>query len=208
MKTILLVSAVDAENFLLRQSLQGTTKRLGEQEYQVQIISSGIGNLSSAVDLTEWCLENGNPAEVIFVGSAGVYERTTLMYGLSNQFEHIEGWDLESKSKSLARDIIQIDAGPFGQAIASSSRDSNEFMISTTNSPSSLSLVEWPFKLGFENLEAYGMAYVCNRRSIPFTALFALTNFVGPNGSADWQKNYMDMSKNLQKKILQSFNSI
>jgi nucleoside phosphorylase len=51
-------------------------------------------------------------------------------------------------------------------------------------------------------MEAFPIAYVATRLSIPFTAFFYITNYVGANGSIDWNQNWRHGSNILQKEIL------
>ena len=52
-----------------------------------------------------------------------------------------------------------------------------------------------------ENLEVFGMARFCEIHKIGFTALMAVTNQVGPEGSAHWAQNFKAMGLELQQKV-------
>ncbi len=78
-----------------------------------------------------------------------------------------------------------------------------------TNSPDSLTLLPWerewdlPEGVLFENMEAFGLSHVCRRHQVPFMALYALTNGVGPQGSREWAENHRQLSHELQRRILE-----
>ncbi|HBS06674.1 MAG TPA: hypothetical protein DEA96_17025 [Leptospiraceae bacterium] len=52
-----------------------------------------------------------------------------------------------------------------------------------------------------ENLEVFGMARFCEIHKIGFTSLMAVTNLVGPEGSASWAENFRPMGRALQEKV-------
>lgn len=52
-----------------------------------------------------------------------------------------------------------------------------------------------------ENLEVFGMARFCEIHKIGFSSLMAVTNQVGPDGSAQWARNYRSMGRQLQEKV-------
>ncbi len=56
--------------------------------------------------------------------------------------------------------------------------------------------------LDFENLEGYGLAQVATASHLPFAALLALTNEVGPEGSRKWRQNFQTMADTLQSSLL------
>jgi nucleoside phosphorylase len=67
---------------------------------------------------------------------------------------------------------------------------------------SSEELVDHLFDAGAENMEAFSIAYIASKLSIPFTAYYAITNMVGKNGSAEWAENWRKASNALQKLII------
>ncbi|MBU42930.1 MAG: hypothetical protein CMN76_06910 [Spirochaetaceae bacterium] len=52
-----------------------------------------------------------------------------------------------------------------------------------------------------ENLEVFGMARLCEIHKIGFSTVMAVTNAVGPEGSASWAENYRPMGQTLQEKV-------
>lgn len=58
----------------------------------------------------------------------------------------------------------------------------------------------------FENMEAFGVARICELLSLPCSAFFALTNDVGPEGSLQWALNHGRMGLELQRAILEALN--
>ncbi|BDA78508.1 hypothetical protein LPTSP3_g14380 [Leptospira kobayashii] len=86
----------------------------------------------------------------------------------------------------------------------------NIFFSKKTNAPTCLSLKdldlppskEWE-SLDVENLELYGLATVARKLNKNLFAVLSVTNQVGSDGSADWQKNWRSFSNALQSLILE-----
>ncbi len=182
---------------------------------------TGIGNLNAALFLQSKILleKDSRISEVIFIGSAGVYgelpgmkegdrdDLATLqtMTGASVLFCNLEWAVLTgvAHQPDAIAGTVSTCSGAYGAYLS-------QFLnakMGIANSPDSITLAD-PFAVVagdcspvFENMEVFGLASVCSKYSIPFTALFALTNFVSPMGSRQWQDSHERLSQQLQTRI-------
>ncbi len=180
----------------------------------------GIGNLEAGLNLQRFlldCLNNKNlifPTQVLFIGSAGVYPWLHSnfwknKFGFSFQFENQELAKIERKVRvpETVPDVYE-----FSHSFKFKSVE--EILISKTNATGSITIDNVSGKsleylrehdLGFENMECFGLAKVCNHFQLPFYSFFALTNTVGPLGSEEWEFNYKKESAKLQEFLLSFF---
>lgn len=161
----------------------------------------GIGNLESAVQLSEYLSKNSNIRHIVFFGSCGAYEWSGITIG-----SFISPNRVYSKEISHALKISkQIPESPeFYEMVPDKS-----LQTAACNAPTTITLIdlkhppEEPWKnLEIENLELFGISKVAKKFSVTVTAYLAVTNLVGPNGSNDWAKNWKHLSHSLQNKIL------
>ncbi|MBM9501757.1 phosphorylase [Leptospira sp. 201903071] len=176
----------------------------------------GIGNLEAALNLQKLLLQKRNkgltlPSQIVFIGSAGVYpwlhpsfwkER----FGYSFEFQNQEIAKIE---KRIRIPEIVPDSFEFTSPFQFSAVE--EILVSKTNGTGSVTIETVSGKsleflrindLGLENMECFGLARVCEEFQISFCAFFALTNTVGPSGSAEWKQNYRKESTRLQEFLL------
>lgn len=61
-----------------------------------------------------------------------------------------------------------------------------------------------------ENMEAATLAFACRALAIPFSAFMCVTNTIGPNGRAEWRKNFREAGHSLgefiEHKIIETSN--
>lgn len=201
-KVVLICSAILEE----QEHLQGASI----SGVDVVPLVCGVGNVAAAVCLSEYLHIHPAPDEILFVGSAGTYESRPDIFGIgvSNQFYQR---DLavargESNRPGLLPGSIETRRGESGAGLAVSAGA----IVGSTNCPDSITLVTPGNLFGdiaFENMECYGLGFVARQKDLPFTAIFALTNAVGPGGSEAWRRNYRNYSQELQKAILHHFTS-
>lgn len=161
----------------------------------------GIGNLEAAVNLSDFLFRNKKIRHIIFFGSCGAYEWT-----------HIPIRSIVSPKLVYTKELThalklskQIPESPESFYLVSD----NDFPSVSCNAPTTISLTElktppedsW-VNLAVENLELFGIAKVAAKFSVSVTAYLAVTNIVGPEGSADWAKNWKDLSHSIQNQFL------
>ncbi|MEQ9363653.1 MAG: hypothetical protein RIF32_05390 [Leptospirales bacterium] len=173
---------------------------------EFDLLEAGIGSVAAAVSLQARLL---NPAaapvsEVLFLGSAGVYDPAAPAgpgaFGFSTGFCKRDLATLEGRAHApgTGGEIFTTEVGERGAAMRAAV-EASKIQDGVTNSTDSVSLVQVEVSdCAFENLEAFGVAWVCRRYAVPFGAFFALTNSVGPEGSEQWRANYREMSLELQ----------
>ncbi len=184
------------------------------------VLVCGIGNLEAGLNLQRFlldCLNNKNlifPTQVLFIGSAGVYPWLhpnfwKNKFGFSFQFENQELAKIERKVRvpETVPDVYEFSHSFEFKPV-------EEILISKTNATGSITIdnvfgksLEYlrEHDLGFENMECFGLAKVCNHFQLPFYSFFALTNTVGPLGSEEWKFNYKKESAKLQEFLLSFF---
>lgn len=218
-RNILLTGAFTPEIRILMRAVSGgaldDSPVLGElfdEPVRLEAFECGIGNITAALNLQERILRAAVPVdEVVFLGSAGVYPSAVVGYllpaefGFSRNFSNYEINVLEGRGKipDLMVARIRTDPGHLGRRIITGL----SLPEGQVNSPDSLTLspadrdgVYHP--LDFENMEVFGLASVARRHNIPFCAIFALTNTVGPDGSREWAASHQTLGEELQERIL------
>lgn len=165
----------------------------------------GIGNLEAALELETLLQTHPELQGVLFIGSAGAYSWAKLSIGDFVYSESFSSYSISSAlgiSKQIQNDTISktnYSYFPKGYLLSKNWKEV------VTNCPSEITLnqIEKPpvpqwTQFHAENMESYGVARVCQKRKIPFLALFAITNIVGPEGSAQWKKNWRKQSDQIQ----------
>ncbi|MBL8019474.1 MAG: hypothetical protein JNM27_07410 [Leptospirales bacterium] len=201
-KVVLICSAILDE----QEHLHG----LSGSDVEVVPLVCGVGNVAAAVCLSEYLQAHRAPDEVLFVGSAGTYESRPDVFGIGIS-NHFYQCDLavargESNRPGLLPGLIETRRGEKGAGLAATPGT----VVGSTNCPDSITLVNPGNLFGdivFENMECYGLGFVARQKNLPFTAIFALTNSVGPGGSEAWRRNYRNYSQELQRTILHYFTS-
>lgn len=170
------------------------------------VFAAGIGSVAAAVSVQERILNPKLPpvGEVLFLGSAGAYDSSVAAgpgrFAFSTEFCKRDLAAIEGRARlpGPTGETIQCEAG---RRVAGMLQfiEAKKFAVGVTNSTDSVSLVNVAVKdCNFENLETYGIAWVCKRYNLPFAAMLALTNTVGPAGSEEWSTNHREMSLELQ----------
>ncbi|MBI3395026.1 MAG: hypothetical protein HY042_04255 [Spirochaetia bacterium] len=196
MPKTLLCSAVYAETALLSQSLQS--------DASFEFLILGVGNVSAALTLQERLLAVDPPSEVILLGSAGFYEPAKGRVGdivWVQEFMQVEASVARSEARipEAMQSVIHSTAGPLAFALSKSLGAG----FGSANCPDSVSLSLWTYAPGdYENMEGFGAASAASRLRIPFSAFFALTNKVGPEGSREWFENHKSAGRKLEEGVL------
>ncbi|TGK04126.1 phosphorylase [Leptospira langatensis] len=176
---------------------------------------TGVGDLEAAINLQKYLSQNDTPRPkaVISVGSAGVYSSVPRKdwegkFGISRLFVNYEIAYLDKKVRIPDSMNLKYDFPDFEFPFTGP-----EFLELATNGTGSVTLEDLSPRaleriktegIGFENMEAFGLAKVCKTLGIPFGAIYALTNKVGPKGSEEWKLSWRKHSDRLQERILHS----
>ncbi|TGL90741.1 phosphorylase [Leptospira congkakensis] len=165
----------------------------------------GIGNLEAGINLYKYLSQNKEIQNIIFFGSCGAYEWREISIGsiVSPNFVY---------TKELSHALKLSKQIPESPEFYELFPDKSIPMVKC-NAPTTISLTEfkkppessWE-NLEVENLELFGIAKVAANFSVTVTAYLAVTNLVGKEGSADWAKNWKDLSHSLQNRFLKELN--
>ncbi len=195
-----------------------TAAQASRRPYDFEVLEAGIGSVAAAVSVQARLLDRDRPPidEVLFLGSAGAYDAEVPVgpgrFGFSTEFCKRDLAVLEARAHAPAETgaAIRAKAGDAMTAIRAGF-DGDVLREGICNSTDSVSLVAIDlkaagrgFECDFENLECFGVAFVCRSLGLPFAALLALTNTVGPGGSEQWRENYRAMSLELQASVRRS----
>lgn len=224
----LIAEKIDGKRLYCPRS-NGASGNLFPLEIDVEVFQVGVGNLEAALNLQGRMMNPDLPPvkEVLFLGSAGIYPFSALerewvepmersgnniehtgSIGMARNYHNLE-WAVlmgEAAIPELMQKYVEGMAGPWGGYIASGLNP----LYGDVNSPDSITLsAETPEvgpkfgkRISFENMEAFGLAYLSHLKGVPFSSFFSLTNLVGPGGSDSWKKNYRSGSLQLQRMIL------
>lgn len=190
---------------------------------QCSAIALGVGSLEAALNLYDHFQTQGKPDEVILLGSAGAYQTNTarpcrdLQIGDFCQASAFHQRDLaviqnQAKSIELSPAFCKPGTGSLARALQTGLADLIEVQINSTASITSVETRWAPTEENIqlpcaENLEAFGVARLCERLDIPMNAILAITNPVGPLGSADWQCHFKSLGNKLQLNIINYLNN-
>ncbi len=190
----------------------------GETDYlaklgRLNILNVGVGFHESMYNLQNYLTKNDNIRSILFIGSAGAYPHSGLNVGefvFSYKFLYKDLADIKKIAKvpSIVTKHLLSKTDPYviqmSKSLGFKETVSNSMNYVTLIDLSPEELVDNLIEAGAENMEAFSIAYIANKLSIPFTAFYAITNIVGINGSKEWASNWRKASNLLQKKIIQN----
>ena len=200
-KELLICGAFDGEVDLLRK------------DKSLNVLISGVGALNSIFYIYEYLRRNPEIKSILFCGSCGLYPGSIhapgeIVYSDHFFYEEIASHRGIVKVPNLIKKEIQTNTPEYLRHILTAQRIKS----GKTNSTNSITITELDViernyfaskNVSFENMESFGIAFLTEKHSIPFTALFSITNLVGKNGSIDWQKNWRKCSDRLQTLLLE-----
>jgi nucleoside phosphorylase len=177
----------------------------------LHVLNVGVGLHESMYTLQNYLHKKDFIKSILFIGSAGAYPHSGIQVGdyvFSYKFMNKDLADIKKIAKVpdivvkhlLAKTdprIVQMSKNLGFKEIVSNSMNYVSLI-----DLSSEEVVDHLFDAGAENMEAFSIAYIASKLSIPFTAYYAITNLVGKNGSADWALNWRKASNSLQKMII------
>lgn len=177
----------------------------------LNILNVGVGLHESMYNTQRYLQKNDHIKSILFVGSAGAYPHSGLEMGdfvYSYKFMNKDLVDIKKLGKVpevVTKHILsKTDQRILNMVKALELKEivSNSMNYVTLIDLSSEEIVDSIFEAGAENMEAFSIAYVANKLGISFTAIYAITNIVGENGSKDWASNWRNASNELQKKVI------
>lgn len=161
-------------------------------------LSSGVGLIETAINLTRLCLFD-KPEFLLFVGSAG-------SYGDRKIFDIVE-----SKSASnIELAFLNSDAyTPLDNVISTNTNsDIKDVIVNSSNYISTnqeLTKKFLSFGVGIENMEFFSVLRVAQEFDIPAGGVFCITNYTNKNAHEDFLKNHQRakelLSEHVKKRI-------
>ncbi len=218
MQSLLIFGAFEPEIDELRAACDGRIVSVGGRPLRVRTVTSGVGAVEAALSVgpaLAACAAHGDSvSECVFLGSAGVYRGDPAIpagenqFGCSNEFFQFDLAVLEGRARrpAPARSRVATLGDEVSGVFEAELIRTEVCTRSGCNSTDSVTLVDFApdnsAGFRFENLEAYGLARAFEGTGVAFTAFFALTNQVGPDGSDQWRANFRAGSLKLQRTLL------
>lgn len=150
----------------------------------------GVGQFAALSRLSA-LLAGEKPAAILLVGTAGTTEPAAVGQQFAVQhfaYPSIAGEDLPEFLERAFTTEPALSAGGFTPATVLQnhgiSTDPKKFALNTGYVPQ-----DYPRPI-LENMEATCLAQLCRQLEIPFTALLAVTNTIGADARAQWNKNF------------------
>ncbi|HMV42054.1 MAG TPA: hypothetical protein PK079_06730 [Leptospiraceae bacterium] len=205
-----MASLPDLNTVLFCGAFEGETDLLSKSPL-LRVYNTGVGFMDTIFNLQRYLTKNKEIKSIVFLGSAGAYRHSKRKIG-----------DIVYSNKFVYRDIAEVKKmvkvpDVIGKHLLTDSDPRFNSFIKiaklievVTNSTNYVTLIDLEmeelvdslFDVDVENMEAFPIAYVATRLSLPFTAYFYVTNYVGANGSIDWNQNWRYGSTLLQKEVM------
>lgn len=178
-------------------------RRLVRDRPEVRLAAVGIGAVDAAVGAARAIASSG-AGRVVFVGTAGVYPRGLAALpvgavGVAADLRLVSTAALrgdgylpqallveETTSRSLRAALAAL-AGRAPVAVACP--------LAITSSAALARRIENATGASLENLEVFAIARACRTAKIPFAALLAVANRVGPAGNRQWRAHHREASR-------------
>lgn len=158
----------------------------------------GVGQFQALASFSA-LLTTSRPDSVILIGTAGSPDSSDVM-----RIFHCEHFALpkiaeEDFPEFLARCVQTQPAFSHHNLPAATivqnqgiSLNQEKFIANTGYIP-----MDYP-QTYLENMEATSLALFCKSQGIAFSAVVCVTNLIGPNGRADWRKNFREAGTKLR----------
>lgn len=145
----------------------------------------GVGMVRAAARMAR-LLEVHRPARVVLVGTAGAYP----VAGAPRIGEVVTASSvaLGSGTAALGRGYVP-QAPPPIQAVPAGGLPAHAVLCCTAITSDVDLAVALGVHATVEHMEAYGVALACQDAGVPFCAVLAVTNIVGPDAHAQWKAN-------------------
>lgn len=200
----------DLGNILFCGAFDGETDYLNNIP-KLKVYNTGVGFMDTLYNLQRYLFKAKDIKSIVFLGSAGTYRHSKRKIGdlvYSNKFIYKEISEIKGMVK--VPDVIGKHLLTGLDSRLNPIIKNQKFTEVITNSTNYVTLIDLTteelvdslYDVDVENMEAFSIAYLATRLSLPFTAFFYITNYVGANGSIDWNQNWREGSNRLQKEIL------
>jgi nucleoside phosphorylase len=163
----------------------------------------GVGQFASLAELSR-LLAHARPAAILLAGTAGAIESRYVGQIFAVQhfaYPSIAGEELPEFFERTFTTQPAIASGGVPPATVLQNHgvttDAAKFASNTGYIPPS-----YPKPI-IENMEAASLAQLCRRMQIPFTALMAVTNTIGPDARSQWKRNFRQAGEQLAKALQQ-----
>jgi hypothetical protein len=157
----------------------------------------GVGQFKSLARISELTAME-KPNGVVLAGTCGTTSIENVMQVFCCQhfaYPHIENEELPEFMEKVCETMAAINAVDLRPATVLQnhglSLNAEKFRLNTANIPRN-----YPHPI-LENMEASSLAFFCNERRIPFTAILCATNLIGSDARAQWRKNFPEAGSHL-----------
>ncbi|MCB1140939.1 MAG: hypothetical protein H7A24_06695 [Leptospiraceae bacterium] len=205
----------DWNSILFCGSFDGETDLI-QKVRGLNVYNVGIGFHDSLYNLQRFLLKNPDRYKsIVFLGSAGSYDQNVFQIGdIVYSYKFLNKDIAEIKNFAKVPDVITKHIISIPDNVSLSMVQKLQYKEAITNSMNYVTLIdltkeeklEHLFDVGVENMEAFSIAYIANRLSLSFIAIYFITNIVGTQGSIDWAGNWRAGSNRLQGQIIEYMN--
>ncbi|PAF45628.1 purine-nucleoside phosphorylase [Helicobacter sp. 11S02629-2] len=162
----------------------------------------GIGLVQSAINLTRYCLMNPSLDSIVFVGSAGSYDKN-LKIGdicLSTSAFNIESCFIKGECYTplachVALENLELKSlEPLNLP---------KLQVNSSNYITNIDSLNTAFinaNIALENMEFFSVLSVAQSFNLPAFGIFGITNYVGKDAFSEFRTNHASI-----KKLLESF---
>lgn len=151
-----------------------------------RVLFCGVGLFEAMFNFQKYLAENEKPEEVILVGSAGCREKSDLFrIFICNRFQ------LPYYATEEIPDFIISDFTTTSEIAEPDVVTYSSFGISVTENPvKNADLTSEKNLIFLENMEAAGLAFICFKENIHFSAMLVATNTITSESRAQWKQNF------------------
>lgn len=185
-----------------------------KSDWQLFPFLCGVGTHQSLSRLTLQLSQKEKPAAIVQVGTAGVFKVDGLpLQSLLLARDFLLPPHMQEEYPELIAEQFSFAALPLFEKEKTHSPN-NITNIARYRVFSSLGistcekkfLIDSPNTLPLaENMEAYSLAFVAHKNTIPFNALLCVSNYIGKDGRRQFQENYTACGKILTTKLQELF---
>lgn len=196
-----LISAIETELRWLIEKLgakQDTDNEIWFACHPDLIIAPvGVGFLESAITLNNLLDRFPQINKLLFTGSAGVYPNTSVISPgdicgcletvlADGAAEHGFSLYAEPLPRATIPATLQLTYDLYPAKIAT--------LLTLTQSDALAETIQKNLNVELETMELYGIARVCEKRSLPWNCVIGITNQVGSSGHLQWRNSFREIA--------------
>lgn len=162
------------------------------------IAAVGVGYLEAAIGLEKLLVKYPETTGVLFTGSAGVYPGVSSV--TIGELVVCKDTMLCDGTAELGLGLYAtiMEKGPYFSSLPmtqslKSARVAT--LLALTKDNQLATTIQRNSEAELENMELFGIAQVCEQRSLPWNALVGITNTVGEEGHVQWKQNYRKVAQ-------------